>query len=156
MELHRNYNDQIISIFIPTFLLWFLAYLTTFLEIVDLSNKSRISVTLMLVVISLMGSTRYDIPKTSYLKYIDLWFLWYIMNVFCIICHHIIIERFDTIWQLCRGDKNLVNVASTSGSHRIGQRLRMGDARDNLNRCALILFPVITAIFNLIYFKATM
>ena len=65
------------------------------LDIDDINNRSRTSVTVLLVVVSLLSSVKEDFPKTTYFKYVDLWFFWYVVNIFIIISVHIILENVD-------------------------------------------------------------
>ena len=92
VKMRRNFDDYMIMMFFPTQLLWSIAYITLFLTPGDIANRSRISVTILLVLVSLIGSIKGDIPKTSYFKYIDIWFIWYISNIFIITCFHIFME----------------------------------------------------------------
>ena len=51
--IKRSSVDQIVSVFCPSILFWILAYCTMFLDIDDVSNRSRTSVTVLLVLLSL-------------------------------------------------------------------------------------------------------
>ena len=92
LELKRDFKDHLISIFFPELLLWFIAYITIFLKIYDISNRSRISVTILLVLVALIGSVKDIIPHTPYFKYVDIWSIWYLSNIFLIVCFHIFME----------------------------------------------------------------
>ena len=95
IQLKRDSKDHILTLFGPTILFWLLAYLTLFFNIDDINNRSRTSVTVLLVVVSLLSSVKSEFPKTTYFKYIDLWFFWYVGNIFVIISLHIILENVD-------------------------------------------------------------
>ena len=94
MNIHMNriYNDQLINTFIPTILLWLLSYSTFFIKLEDFNVRFIGTVTALLVMTSLLGSINMTLPRTSYFKYIDLWFLWYIANIFSIIICHIVLD----------------------------------------------------------------
>ena len=49
------------------------------------------SITCLLVFASFYSTFNEDIPKTSYFKMVDLWFNWYILNIFSIVILHIVI-----------------------------------------------------------------
>ena len=95
ISMVRNYYDQIQMIFVPTFLLWFVAYMTLYVSLEDFGNRCKIAVSILLILVSLLGASRNDFPKTTYFKFIDLWFFWYIVNIFLIILHHILLENID-------------------------------------------------------------
>ena len=138
MTISRNYSDQVKTIFAPTCMLWFLAYLTLFLRTDDLNNRSRISVTILLVLVALLGSGRYDYPKTTYFKFIDLWFFFYITDILLIICHHIFI---DTFW-------SAFNPASTIGRLMRNQEeeccypFTKDNCAEYINRLLIFLLPI--------------
>ena len=81
--------------------LWLLSYSTLFIKLNDFNDRFIGTVTALLVMTSLLGSINMTLPRTSYFKFIDLWFLWYIANIFSIITFHIIVDydwknkRFD-------------------------------------------------------------
>jgi hypothetical protein len=91
----RDPKDQLLTMFGPTILFWLLAYLTLYFDIDDINNRSRTSVTVLLVVVSLWSSLKNDFPKTTYFKFVDLWFFWFVVNIFIIISVHIILETVD-------------------------------------------------------------
>ena len=91
IRIKRSHADQVVSIFCPSILFWLLAYFTLFLDINDVSNRSRTSVTLLLVYIALLQTVKREFPKTTYYKFIDIWFLWYVSNTFLISLYHIIL-----------------------------------------------------------------
>ena len=92
IHMNRIYNDQLINTFIPTILLWLLSYSTFFIKLEDFNDRFIGTVTALLVMTSLLGSINMTLPRTSYFKYIDLWFLWYIANIFSIIICHIVLD----------------------------------------------------------------
>ena len=90
IHMDRIYNDQMINTFIPTFLLWLLGYSTLFITIEDFNDRFMGTVTSLLVLASLLSSINMSLPRTSYFKYIDVWFLWYLFNIFLLIVYHIL------------------------------------------------------------------
>ena len=95
IKMTRLYMNQIINTIFPTCLLWVLAYSTLFINVQNFNNRFMGSVTFLLVLAALLGSINNSLPKTSYFKYIDLWFLWYITNIFLIIISHIILDGLN-------------------------------------------------------------
>ena len=143
--MRRLYNNQIINTIFPTCLLWLLAYSTLFINVENFNNRVMVSVTSLLVLSSLLGSINRGLPKTSYFKYIDLWFLWYITNIFLLIMSHIIIDKIP----------NILVINSSVLTHI--PNLPINTPRRKLvNTIAIAMFPLVTICFNIIYLWKTM
>ena len=145
ITMKRVYFSQVISLFLPTWLIWFLAYLTFYIDLQNFNNRFMGSVTSLLVLASLLNSMQSKLPKTAYFKYVDLWFLWYIVNSIIIIGAHVLIanlpdSKLNDLTLLAWRDKHVEIVEDTT---RI---------RKSANRIAKILFPLLTVPFNIIYF----
>ena len=166
MYMARLYNDQMINAFMPTCLMWLLCYSTLFIGIEDFNDRFMGAVTSLLVLAALLSSISNTLPQTSYFKYIDLWFLWYLGFIFSMVLYHI-------IFAIDRSQNNLSNTeliresmtatAKSSDvqevlplgiSASIDQRLHVGQ-RNNTNRIAIIVFPIIFLSFNVVYFILT-
>ena len=66
--------------------------MTLYIDIVDFSNRFMGSVTSLLVLTSLHGSMEDSLPKTAYFKDIDIWFNWFLTNIFLIILNHGLVD----------------------------------------------------------------
>ena len=84
---------QILATFFPTFLLWLLTYATLYIDVDDFDNRFQGSVTAMLVLAALLNSITNSLPRTSYLKLIDLWFFWHTIAIFSVIMFHILLAK---------------------------------------------------------------
>ena len=93
MKIQRLYFNQLTSTFFQTSVLLLLAYLTLFIDIANFSDRFMGSITALLVIAALLASFKEDLPKTSYFKYIDLWFMWNIINIFIITVYHIALDQ---------------------------------------------------------------
>merc|ERR1712077_38920 len=91
--MSRIFINQLLVNFIPTFLLWSFGYSTLFIDIENSSDRFMGAGTALLVIATLLNAINADMPKTSYLKLIDVWFLWHIFNTFAIIASHIVLDR---------------------------------------------------------------
>lgn len=153
MAMVRNYYDQIQMIFVPTFLLWFVAYMTLYVSLDDFGNRCKISVSILLILVSLLGSSRQDFPKTTYFKFIDLWFFWYILNIFLIILLHIFLENIDKTrhelktFQIGRLRRQL-NVNTKTSESRCNTRWL---TKTCINRVAKFVFLLANIIFTIFY-----
>jgi hypothetical protein len=90
--MDRIFNDQMINTFLPILLLWMLAYSTLFIKIENFSDRFMGTVTSLLVLAALLASINTSLPRTSYFKYIDLWFSWYLANIFSFVIFHILLN----------------------------------------------------------------
>ena len=163
MYLRRHYEHYIVSLFFPTLLLWLIAYMTLFLNPSDISNRSRISITILLVLVSLIGSIKQDIPQTSYLKCVDGWFIWYNSNIFIITCFHVGMEYLFHR-ESCQ-KKAATQIVPLKSSPKVGSiissgimaNLSMSEKRkpskeEIINYLMAAVLLVATALFNVAYF----
>ena len=141
----RVFTRQILKTFIPSFLFWILGYLTIFLEIDHSGDRFIGSLTVMLVLVTLLDLVNADLPETSYMKMIDLWFVWHIGIGFGVTMYHISLRMISRYMQLDRQREFEINEAHES----MKQKLR------SINGYAAVLFPTMNAIFYAIYFYAT-
>ena len=107
-------------------------------KIENFNNRFMGSITALLVLTALLGSINDDLPITSYFKYIDMWFTWYIANIFCIIVFHIFLDKTREV-----NTKNKVV--------SIDSRLKRSDREQIINKIAKYGFFGLTLIFNIIY-----
>jgi hypothetical protein len=153
--IKRSHADQIVSIFCPSILFWILAYFTMFLKIGDIANRSRTSVTLLLVLIALLQGVKKDFPKTTYYKYIDIWFLWYVFNIFLISLYHMILPSFH----LSGGKESNPGEKKEDAEAHAWKEENKGNLVVNrvekINFALSVFFPVVMFIFNVIYFYLT-
>ena len=137
IRVHHHIMDQIIGTFLPTILLWFLAGFTLFIDIGNFSDRFVGTVTTLLVLVALLSSLSDDMPKTSYFKFIDLWFLWYISSILSITVYHIFLNHIPN---------NKVEYILN------GKKVQRLSKRAKVNRIAIAVFAISTLIFDIIYF----
>ena len=136
------------------------------------------TVTSLLVLASLLSSINMSLPKTSYFKYIDVWFLWYLFNIFLLIVYHILLDFGNST--IKEGNQTNRKVTNTFPIKiRIGKKRKiqsMGELSDGfdsafgiensnekssssmknkINNLAMIFFPIIMFWFNVVYFIIT-
>ena len=149
ITMKRDPFNHIISLFFPTWLIWLLAYLTFYVDLQNFNNRFMGSVTSLLVLASLLNSMQRNLPKTSYFKYVDLWFLWYIINSISMIGAHIIISKLH-------GDSELNDSPTLAWTDKTMDISEVQTSkRGKANRMAKVLFPLLTIPFNIIYFIIT-
>ena len=144
IRMKRNWMNQVINAIFPTWLLFLLAYSTIFIRLDNFNNRFMGSVTSLLVLASLLGAINSGLPKTSYFKYIDLWFLWHITIIFLIIIHHVIVDNIAS-----NKHRSTVNAMDPNDE----KLLIEGKTKQIFfNKIATLIFPFINMIFNIIYF----
>ena len=161
IHLQRDVKQVLLTTFLPTFLLWLLGYFSLLIEITNFSDRLMCSVTVLVVFASLVGSIYEHLPKTSYVKFIDLWVVWYLVNIFLICIFHITLN----IYSNKKDEKgNKESIIQTRGRRANAIQMRHESEKTEkvasilraylvaLNRGAQILFPIATLLFNIFYF----
>ena len=148
VKMKRHWMNQVINVIFPTWLLFLLAYSTIFINLDNFNNRFMGSLTSLLVLTSLIGAINSGLPKTSYLKCIDYWFIWYITIIFLIIIHHVLLDN------LSGGSKdNRNNLVSNTMEPNDKKSFLNRKAKQILfNKIAIYLFPFINVFFNVIFF----
>ena len=134
----RIYANQITVTFVPTLVLWLFGYSTLFIEPNEDGFSDRFigAGTALLVIVTLLNAINIDLPKTSYMKYIDLWFMWHLISVFLMIAYHIVLNRLRSYF-------NTKNINKWKMISRI-------------NSILIFAFPFVNGIFYAIYFSHTL
>ena len=93
IPMNRVWTNQLINTFVPTIILWFFGYATLFIDIDNPSDRFMGSGTALLVIATLISMITGGLPKTSYLKLIDVWLIWHFFFVFFMIWSNILVDR---------------------------------------------------------------
>ena len=109
------------------------------------------AVTALLVLAALMSTLNGTLPKTAYFKFIDIWFNWYIGNIFTIILIHVIIDYLH---------ENGKNATSSISFFRkiepaIPNSGNPGSAA-KINQIFKIVLPLVNVLFICFYFTANL
>ena len=142
LRVSRVYMNQMLNIFLPIILLWSLAYFTMFIDLENFSDRFIGSVTTLLVLVALLSSVNEDLPKTSYFKFIDLWFLWNISSILLITLFHICISHIPN---------NQIRSQSFLAI-RNDEGVQNRSLRYKINRVGVILFGIGMIIFLATYY----
>lgn len=149
IEFHRELGNMVNTYF-QTFLLCLMAYLTLYINVTDFSNRFMGALTSLLVLASLLASIEAYLPKTSYFKMIDVWFMAYIIFIFIIIVFHIYVD-FLTLNPAISGGPISNNSSSSHQDHP--RQLRKAKQINNVGK---IVFPFALLVFTLLYFLLSM
>ena len=150
--MSRLSTNQIINTFFPTLILWFFGYSTLFINSGehDFNNRFMGAGTSLLVIITLLNTVKGDLPKTAYIKLIDIWFLWHVVSILTIIVYHIILHRIRN---------HLIPKVSDDADYFEEQHDDKGDLTEvnknkirNINNTLVISYPILHLIFYMCYF----
>ena len=94
INLKRLYMQALSTIFFQSFLLWLIAYFTLFISIEDFADRFMGALTSLLVLAALLSSINASLPQTAYFKHIDIWFLFFVINISLIVFFHIFVDIF--------------------------------------------------------------
>lgn len=123
-----------------------------------------VSLTSLLVLAALFSQTSQSIPKTAYLKHIDVWYIVLITIDFLIIIILVIIENLRMMESPSSSSRMFVQVApaseykdqkgigfSRANSRQAGNRCVFWSAM-KVNRGSIVFLPVATIVFCLVFF----
>lgn len=138
IQFHRELGNMVNTYF-QTFLLCLMAYLTLYINLADFGNRFMGALTSLLVLASLLASIEENLPKTSYFKKIDVWFMSYIIFIFVIIVFHICVD-------FCTGQRDEM-FDNTNLMVRQTKRSAI-----YLNNWGKVVFPIVLIVFTILYF----
>ena len=148
IHMARDFTNQLLNTFVPTLILWLFGYSTLLINMSDFNNRFMGAGTSLLVIATLFSGISSDLPKTSYVKLIDIWFLWHNISILAIIFCHIILNRLNMYL------KNLENNEVTSPENEV--KLDRMKALHQGNNILIMIFPSLNVSFYAIYFHFTM
>ena len=152
IPMNRIFTGQILNTFIPTFILLCFGYSTIFIDTLYPNDRFIGSGTALLVMVTLLNSVTNELPITSYMKYIDIWFAWHLFSIFSIILFHVTLGRLHKYFQ--KPTKNQILPYKTLDSIEFMKRNSETKLND-INNIFAILFPTLNCIFYAIYFYFT-
>ena len=153
IHMIRNFTNQVLNTFILTLILWLFGYSTLFIDMSDFSDRFIGAGTSLLVIATLFSSISEDLPKTAYMKLIDIWFLWHNISILAIISYHILMNKLGTyLEQLASNEiapsKVMVWITST--------RLYRMKAINQVNNIVTMAFPILHVLFYAMYFHSSL
>ncbi|XP_053634161.1 uncharacterized protein [Cherax quadricarinatus] len=169
LEFRNQYGYYIGNAVVPSLLMVVICYLALFFDLHDFQDRIMVSLTSLLVLAQLFNQTSQIIPKTSYLKHIDVWYICLISTDFIIILVLVAIENFRlraiALQDESRPTHRRLQVApvytkSKANSIRDSQvpptkskSLKSSlQTHELLNKISLVLIPVVSVLFVLIFF----
>lgn len=153
IPMKRMFTNQLLTSFIPTLILWLFGYSTLFIDAESPSDRFMGAGTALLVVATLLNAINGGLPKTSYMKYIDLWFIWHVGSIFAMITYHIILDRLRIYFEKTTED----DVLPFKTTDYIALMKKNGGKKIiKINNSFIMLFPILNTLFYVIYFYLTL
>ncbi|XP_063603694.1 glutamate-gated chloride channel alpha-like [Penaeus indicus] len=129
VRFQRRYVFYLLTLYIPSTLLIFIAYATFFFNPQDFNSRIVVALTSLLVLSSLYTQTSNSLPKTSYFKLVDIWLFFSIVMIFIVVLLQTLIDfsatftRKNFLRVCCTGssemDKSQANISHDSARHNI-------------------------------------
>ena len=91
ITLKRRFGYHVIETYIPSALLVALAWMSLFIPIEFVPGRVTMVMTSLLTTVSKFSSVRQNVPKVSYISYLDVWMLVSLLFVFSCVCEFIIV-----------------------------------------------------------------
>ena len=100
LTLKGLYGYHLVNSFTPSLLIYLICYATLFLPIKDFNERLMVSMTALLVIAALFTQASNASVRTSYFKYLDIWFVvliafCFLLVIFNIWLHKIYNENID-------------------------------------------------------------
>ena len=146
LEFTNMYTYYITSTYVPTWLLIIISYLTFWFPLDDFNDRIMVSLTSLLVLASLFAQTSSGLPRTSYLKLIDIWFVACIMMDFLMVACLVIINRRQT-------KISVISSKPVSKNSFLRKKIKWPTYwnQEELNIFSRILFLATTLLLTIIY-----
>ncbi|XP_042220595.1 uncharacterized protein LOC121865318 [Homarus americanus] len=156
LKLKNLSGYYISSTYVPTLLLVTICYLTLYFDIADFTDRVMVSLTSLLVLAALFSQTSQSIPKTAYLKLIDLWFVFLIVVEFVIVLVLVIVENMRLRKnKVFPSNVTVISVTTASGdkfpAETKKRHVEVNRAAVLTNTLAKVLLPSLITLFILGY-----
>ncbi|XP_066941401.1 LOW QUALITY PROTEIN: uncharacterized protein [Macrobrachium rosenbergii] len=167
LTFRNQYGYYIGNAVVPSLLLVSICYLCFLFDMRDFPDRIMVSLTSLLVLAALFSQTSQSIPKTAYLKLIDVWYICLITYDFLIIVDLVVIENLRLQAAATANEVQtpmFVKVGASGPAGLLDEKHRQASPRDKrnaeyytmmsnkLNFASVVLFPVLCVIFCLIFF----
>ncbi|KAK4308262.1 hypothetical protein Pmani_020016 [Petrolisthes manimaculis] len=118
LEFHNQFRYYIANTLMPSLMQVIICFTTLLFHITDFQDRIVVSLSSLLLLATFFSQTSQSIPRTSYLKLIDAWFVVLICQVFSIIMALVYIETKRPRQDVT---SNQINVDPTETAHNISE-----------------------------------
>lgn len=160
----RQTGFHSVTTFTQSMVLILVAFITFFFNIRNFSDRIMVNLLLLLILSTLSSSAQSGVPKTSYYKMIDIWFLFLLILIVLTIIGHTVITLIlgpESAENKVFGRKRLFNRRSQSARSQNGSVVEDPDAEDDdneemanaktANLACMGAFLAILVLFNIIF-----
>jgi hypothetical protein len=165
IPFNRLFTNQLLTTFVPTLILWLFGYSTLFIDIDDTTDRFMGAGTALLVLTTLLNAVTRDLPNTSYMKYVDVWFLWHLISTFAMIAYHICLGRLQKYGKYV--NDNQVSPAEsidleddeklpTKMKQKVTKTCYNTSGIKHINKIFVVAVPILNTIFYVMYFYLTL
>ena len=88
VTLGRRLMGTVLTVYIPTLLMMFISQCTNYFKAYFFEAIVSVNLTVMLVLATMFLSVSQSLPKTSYIKMVDVWLLFNLFLPFCLVVLH--------------------------------------------------------------------
>ena len=146
LRFQRWYVQTLLTTYYQSALLLLLSYMTFYINIDDFNSRFMGALTILLALATSLYSVRERLPDTSYMKMMDVWCIWLILNNIIIIVVLILIDRYQNIPKV-----NKVVPINAQGPVKYAWSDREV-IPEKLNFAGKVVFPLINIMFVVLYF----
>lgn len=161
--LRRQTGFHSITTFAQTLVILLVAFVTFFFNIRNFSDRIMVNLILLLILSTLSSSSQSGVPKTSYYKMIDIWFLFLLILIVLTIIGHTVItvllgsESAEN--KIFGNHRRLFSRRGNSAVSQNGSAVEDGFDEDNeevnnaktANLASMAAFVIIFVFFNIIF-----
>ena len=145
-HLRRMYTFHLANTYFPTTCLMIIVETTLFIDDSNFATNVMVSLTTLLVMYTLFQSISDNLPKTAYLKLIDMWLLFSLILPFIIFITHI-------VWELEKTKRNKEIALKRPNSFLEIQRPNNEPGLKQVKLAVQIIIPLATILFIVGYWS---
>ncbi|XP_042216601.1 glycine receptor subunit alpha-2-like [Homarus americanus] len=158
LKFTNLYKYYTMNAFLPSTMMLVISYFSLYFDLEDFQDRIMVSLTSLLVLAAFFSQTSLTIPKTSYLKLIDVWYVALISYVFFVIISLIFVENLrlrDIKQQQC--PHKTIQVTPFAPGHisskELATTIHTNSLPARLNCFLIVFFPLAFFVF-FVYFVA--
>ncbi|XP_078326168.1 glycine receptor subunit alpha-2-like isoform X2 [Crassostrea virginica] len=155
IEMSRNYGYYIIQVYVPSFLIVCLSWVSFWLNVDAVPARISLGLLTVLTMTTQSSGARATLPRVSYIKAIDVWMATCLLFVFAALIEFSVVNVKSRVQQRRSASLKelpllLHNKAEDNNDKPLMERTSRMEAR-RVDKLSRVLFPSVFFCFNLIY-----
>ena len=111
-------------------------------------DRFRGAGTALLVVATFFNAIHGDLPQTSYVKLIDLWFVVHVISIFLMIAYHVVLGRLKKHFEKqLENDCLPFKAFDTREDIKVKAKMKIS----SIDRYFVLIFPILNIVFYVVY-----